>query len=103
VVELDRLLGHPQELRHLLVRRAARREPQDLELTLGEAVRFPAVVSDRPKLRDGQLTAIVDAPVAGANDSAQRLDEILSLHALANEAHRSGRERPVDDGLVVGS
>ena len=101
-MELDRLLGHPEQLRHLRVRRAARGEPQDLELALGQAVGVPPLVPDRPELGDGQLAAVVDAAVAGVDHGAKRLNEIFWLDALADEAHGSGCERAMDDGLVVG-
>ncbi len=102
-MELDRLLGDPQKLRHLLVRRAARSEPENLELALGQAVRVTAVVPDRPERCERKLTAVVNAPVARPNDRAQRVDEIRRLDGLAHEAHGAGRERGVDDGLVIGA
>ena len=44
----------------------------------------------------------MDAAVARVDHGAKRLNEVLRLDALADEAHGSGCERAVDDGLVVG-
>ena len=52
----------------------------------------PPLVPDRAELGHGQLAAVVDAAVARVDHGAKRVDEVVGLDALADEAHGSGRK-----------